>query len=356
MELERWLDARPHLTACGLPRRPAGLARGTFKRDFVDASEPVVLQQLARAEGWRAPEAWADRGAFKQRHGGAAHEVRWPAGGRQVGILSRNSTVGAYLDDMRHPGAGMMFGATTVGRGTGHAREWATPKLFARRGWRLDEAILSLAPSKMGLPFHNHGSAWETVVVGRKLVVIIPPLDAPIPPAASARAAASASVLRVAPARRTAAAEQAPRLWVNEHGRAHVCVLTRRCLLPRRPTRPLPVPQALSLLEQAALFVGAPWDFIRTHYDTLAPKLRPVPTEEAPPHPAAHTRPRPHTHTHTHVHTHITGPHAHATTHHHHASVLSGMVASSSSARDREDRPKAAHKLNQPCNHEPNAL
>ena len=33
--------------------------------------------------------------------------------------------------------------------------------------------------------------------------------------------------------------------------------------------------QALSLLEQAALFVGSSWDFVRTHYDTLAPKLRP---------------------------------------------------------------------------------
>ena len=60
--LEQWLEDRPHLTACGLPRRPGTLAWDEFERDFVAASDPVVLQHVAKANRWRAPKEWSDKG------------------------------------------------------------------------------------------------------------------------------------------------------------------------------------------------------------------------------------------------------------------------------------------------------
>ena len=121
------------------------------------------------------------------------HEVRWPLGARQVGILSRHSSVSAYLGSLdrldhtagaRAAAVGMMFGSTELGRkerrpaiggtsgdaeaaaeaeaeGEGGEVGWTTPPLFVNAGarWQLDSPIFSLAPSRVGLPFHNHGSA-----------------------------------------------------------------------------------------------------------------------------------------------------------------------------------------------------
>ena len=213
---------------CTLPIRPPSLSLADFQRDFVNAGEPVVIRGLGA--GWPALEGYRSRSAFGSAHGEARHEVRWPGGARAFGILSRNASVSQFLAEMQHPDAGMLFSATTVGRTPRNkkrrstrvnrdgeeAGEWATPKLFVQsRAWQLDEPVLSLAPTRRGLPFHNHGSAWVAVIVGRKLVMVVPPLHAPIPTA------------------------------------------------------------AMSSDEQAALFVGSPWDFVRKHHPRLAPRLQP---------------------------------------------------------------------------------
>ena len=39
----------------------------------------------------------------------------------------------------------------------------------------LTSPVLSLGNSGSGLPFHNHGAAWLTVLAGKKLVVLLPP-------------------------------------------------------------------------------------------------------------------------------------------------------------------------------------
>lgn len=95
--------------------------------------------------------------------------------------------------------------------------EWRIPRLFARRsnGWALPDPILSIAPTRVGLPLHNHGSAWEAVVVGKKLVVVIPPLPGPIPS------------------------------------------------------------EVIGIMDQAHLFVGSPWAAVRDVLERLWPTLRP---------------------------------------------------------------------------------
>jgi hypothetical protein len=146
--------------------------------------------------------------------------------------------VSQYLLEMEQPDAGMLFAPTstpTSTTSTGPTEHpvslpaWGVPPLFAGSssssssssssnsgGLGMRATILSLAPTRVGLPFHNHGSAWETVIAGKKLILFIPPLQAPIPA------------------------------------------------------------EALSLLEQAALFVGSSLEFIKQHYSSTVARVVPT--------------------------------------------------------------------------------
>ena len=45
------------------------------------------------------------------------------------------------------------------------------PAIFHQRG--LDELMVSVGSSGMGLPFHNHAAAWQRVVSGEKLFLFL---------------------------------------------------------------------------------------------------------------------------------------------------------------------------------------
>ena len=65
---------------------------------------------------------------------------------------------------------GLLFDSS-LGRG----KYWETPPLFQAAG--LNDTVVSVGAAGQGLPFHNHASAWQTVVIGRKAFLLLPPLS-----------------------------------------------------------------------------------------------------------------------------------------------------------------------------------
>ena len=52
---------------------------------------------------------------------------------------------------------------------------FAVPPLMHEAG--LNDTILSVGAAGAGLPFHNHAAAWQSVVHGQKLFLLLPPLN-----------------------------------------------------------------------------------------------------------------------------------------------------------------------------------
>ena len=145
--------------------------------------------------------------------GGVAASIRWAVGTRQFGLIERQDSLGRYVQAISQalPGsnsakgadtavptaehvarAGMLFGnlcdvqqldgcslglaPTPVPSPSGSAAdredaaeddaigEWWMPPLMARAG--ITNPGVSVGPSRAGLPWHNHDSAWQAVVRG----------------------------------------------------------------------------------------------------------------------------------------------------------------------------------------------
>eukprot|EP01043_Picozoa_sp_COSAG02_P051734 COSAG02_NODE_5482_length_4289_cov_28.142434_4_plen_160_part_00 len=142
--------------------------------------------------------------------GGVAASIRWAVGTRQFGLIERRDSLGRYVQaisqalnspkgtDTAVPTAehvkraGMLFGnlcdvqqldgcslglaPTPVSPPSGSAAdredaakedslgEWWMPPLMARAG--ITNPGVSIGPSRAGLPWHNHDSAWQAVVRG----------------------------------------------------------------------------------------------------------------------------------------------------------------------------------------------
>lgn len=142
-----------------------------FEQQYLGKSRPAVLTGLA--EGWSAPAAWASKERFAAEHGQAERQARWAGAGNQFGILARRTSVGSYLEEMGGQAAagreGLLFDSAV-----GHGEHWQLPALFERAG--LADTVVSVGAVGQGLPLHNHASAWQTVVVGRKAYFLLPPL------------------------------------------------------------------------------------------------------------------------------------------------------------------------------------
>ena len=144
---------------CALPRHnarsPAWEAQVT-----ASASGAFVVDGLG--EGWKAmrPKRW-QRAGFLRRHRARRATVRWALGQVHSGLLSRTATVGEYAASMgAQPDAGLLFGRSSVGVGAelGEPQEWSVPRAFAdAKLGNLSQHVLSLGPSRAGLPLHNHG-------------------------------------------------------------------------------------------------------------------------------------------------------------------------------------------------------
>ena len=146
---------------------------GEFEAKHLRGSMPVHIR--GAAANWSAAERWATKAQFAQLHGDKRRQARWAGGGNQFGILARMTTVRAYLMEMGTEEAagreGLLFDESL-----GQAHDWSIPPVFARAG--LNDTVVSVGAAGQGLPFHNHASAWQTVVVGRKAFLLLPPLSA----------------------------------------------------------------------------------------------------------------------------------------------------------------------------------
>ena len=84
--------------------------------------------------------------------------------------------LGAFLRNDSASAEGLLlFGRTALGVESG---DWPIPGAFSRRN--LTSPMLSAGPRGAGLALHNHGEAFEAVVVGAKLWLFLPPLPAPL--------------------------------------------------------------------------------------------------------------------------------------------------------------------------------
>ena len=162
----------------------AGLDQCTIARAAQDSSEhggqPLLLSQLA--SGWPAvsnsTRRWS-KARLRELADKANHAVRWPVGQRAFGLVGSECRLGAYLDSALEfatpfsatAGSLLMFGRTSVGV---DEVDWLVPDVFARR--QVSSRVLSVGGSGAGLALHNHGEAFEAVVIGQKLVVFLPPL------------------------------------------------------------------------------------------------------------------------------------------------------------------------------------
>lgn len=161
----------------------AGLDKCTIVRAARDSNErgrPLLLPQLA--SGWPAvsnsTRRWS-KARLRELADSANHAVRWPVGQRAFGLVSAECRLDAYLDSTMERSApwpataisSLMFGRTNVGV---DEVDWMVPELFARR--QLSSRILSVGRSGAGLGLHNHGEAFEAIIIGHKLVVFLPPL------------------------------------------------------------------------------------------------------------------------------------------------------------------------------------
>jgi hypothetical protein len=137
-----------------------------------DMPEGVPLLLPAGAVPWAADAARWERGAFLRAHGAATAEVRLPAGQRQSGLLLRRPSVARYAAEARAAEgdasgvAGVLFGRAPESV-LAAAEGLRGPAPLVAAG--LTAPVLSLGPSGSGLPFHNPGAAWQTVLAGAKV-------------------------------------------------------------------------------------------------------------------------------------------------------------------------------------------
>ena len=150
--------------------------------ELFNLGRPLLLTQLAHS--WPAvsdPTRRWSKPRLRELAEGAFHGVRWPVGQRAFGLVGADCRLGSYLSSVMEGaaasggpagfGSPLLFGRTHVGIAE---EDWSVPELFARR--QLSSRVLSVGPSGAGLALHNHGEAFEAVVVGRKLVLFLPPL------------------------------------------------------------------------------------------------------------------------------------------------------------------------------------
>jgi hypothetical protein len=147
-------------------------------------TQPMVIP-AAYAPDWArdASKQWSSRPAFARLYGNETVTIRLPAGQRQSGLLVRPGTVEELIVD------GSNSFEVGVERGLLLSRAPASivrathgmppPDVLARAN--LNASVLSLGGIGSGLPFHNHGAAWLTVLVGKKLIVVSPPRGQGVP-------------------------------------------------------------------------------------------------------------------------------------------------------------------------------
>lgn len=142
---------------------------------------PVVLRNLTN--GWLAHSMWT-KDSLMERFGdriirtGSASSIVYSAGHAEVGVTLRS--ILTNLTDSK-----FVFDTTVLSVIPELNDHFTVPTMFA--DWDTPEGeaahslwhMLSLGPSRAGLPFHNHGKTWIAVVHGSKYWFIYPPGTGP---------------------------------------------------------------------------------------------------------------------------------------------------------------------------------
>ena len=156
----------------GLP--PSGCdvdaAAAISLRDFeaeYRGKKPLLLRGAAAhwpaLEKWTRPyllEHFGDRGA----NVGTGSDIIYAGGG-----AANHATLRDLLRNMRNGSDAVAFDARLLGTLPELARDFAAPPVLARAfPAAASYGLLSLGPSRSGLPPHAHGEAWLGLVAGRK--------------------------------------------------------------------------------------------------------------------------------------------------------------------------------------------
>jgi hypothetical protein len=145
----------------------------SLRREMSAPDGPVRVTGLA--EDWPALSALQSPQAFRAYPGRLL--PRWPSGVRTLGLPVRASaaSLGEFIDGMQDPAAGMLLDYVESGS-FGAGSDWSPPgPLLDSEAADDEHLMLSIGATGQGYPFHNHGAAWETVVIGHKLVLSFPP-------------------------------------------------------------------------------------------------------------------------------------------------------------------------------------
>eukprot|EP00035_Acanthoeca_spectabilis_P030449 m.476788 g.476788 ORF g.476788 m.476788 type:complete len:473 (-) comp41799_c0_seq1:27-1445(-) len=134
--------------------------------------DPSDTPLWARA---RSAAQW-NRRPFLENHGSQSTHVRLPTGQRQSGLLVRETTIREFADEstVRQDGVEPGVLLSRAPRSVLDATEQLLPPSPLAVA-NLSAGVLSIGSIGVGLPFHNHGAAWLTVLKGKKLVVLTPP-------------------------------------------------------------------------------------------------------------------------------------------------------------------------------------
>ena len=189
--------------------------RGSGDEAGGGVGRPVLLTNATAGWGAHGP-AW-DKQRLLRRYGGVTAAIRWAVGTRQFGLIERQESLGRYVQTISEAlpqveegaadggaggqeqvlRAGMLFGnlcdveqldGCSLGLSAPPPPEpedekekreevpdWWVPELMAEGG--ITNPGISLGPSRAGLPWHNHDAAWQAVVRGAKLFLLLPPLQ-----------------------------------------------------------------------------------------------------------------------------------------------------------------------------------
>lgn len=134
----------------------SGMTYEAFVENYASAGKPFVDHNNALGAE-HSVHRWQSRAAFLKDQGKRVAEIRWPSGANVVGVISRKSSVLNYVKSgMHHAEGGLLFDHVPAPDGL------EVPQVF--REALLNDTVLSVGAAGAGLPFHNHATAWQSVV------------------------------------------------------------------------------------------------------------------------------------------------------------------------------------------------
>ena len=177
-------------TRCNIDRR-ANLSKEAFLREYADTNTPVIITDALKETWANVTKAWS-KDNFLARHGNLAVKTQ-PSSevvyNRQGGAkVAATVTVQEYVDQRMASHAGprtknadeqYLFGGTTTAQ---LFHDVPAPGYFqdlTRFAWEREEraraALFFLGPAGSGVGMHEHTSAWNALVYGRKRWVLLAP-------------------------------------------------------------------------------------------------------------------------------------------------------------------------------------